>query len=891
VTFGISSFSVALGRPIFVTAPFGHVAFTQYDSLGRVQIVADALGNSAESGYDAAGNPIKLTETEKTSGAVELFVTTRTFDALGRLLSETDPGGHTKSFDYDEPGHVVSQKDAGGNVSTFIYDGAGRRSDEQYPESRNIHYDFDGDGLTTAERDGDGHVTGFAYDEAGRRTKLTYADGKTESWAYNPDGTVKTHTDANGSVETLTYDAKDRPTRVAVARGAGVVGATYEAMVYDGLDRVTHEETDSATGGGTPEVSIDRAYGNGGALSSETEDGRAVAYTLDVLGRTTDLAIPDGGTVGRAWDAIDRPTALSLDGSSVASFTYRGPSRIDTVTRGSGVVGTAGYDSDRRLTSLETKNGAGTLLSFTGTYDARHLILSEDRGGTGDAFAYDKAARLTQAGLAQADPASGVSTAGEHFVTGLDPADNWGSLDLKFGSVAATPTVSLNARNQYTSFGAAQSFDLEGNLTSGPQGTFKYDFKNRLVEADLASGTKLFYVYDPMNRLVEKTTEVGATTKTEETLWEGWEPLARYVDGTLTEEDVSLGAPDSLIGYRVHNADSTTSFYNLHTDLRGNTAGVTDQNALLVERDRYTPYGEVITTAPGGAVLSSSKTSRLFQGLSFDADLGWYYARNRYYDPREGRFVTQDPLGLSAGQNLYAFVGDGPTYLTDPMGLLTWGEAWEFTKHAAVTAGTGVAVVAAAGALVGSGIVSAPVLVAGAAVYGGYQVYRRARERLRGGQADSAYQALGLGISDVTGLTAGAEAFTGEEVGTGRVLSGRERAGRWGDVTGIAFTVATAKPALRAGFRTGAAATEGLVPDLSGLYSPEWLAENPLLSQVDDLQADIRSEPPDPYAGIKQASAYLRAMGVSRADRVQYLQAFVAGTVMNRPGISGDSVT
>jgi hypothetical protein len=33
-----------------------------------------------------------------------------------------------------------------------------------------------------------------------------------------------------------------------------------------------------------------------------------------------------------------------------------------------------------------------------------------------------------------------------------------------------------------------------------------------------------------------------------------------------------------------------------------------------------------------------------------------------------GRFVAQDPLGLAAGQNLYAYVGNNPIGLTDPLG-------------------------------------------------------------------------------------------------------------------------------------------------------------------------------------------------------------------------------
>jgi RHS repeat-associated protein len=44
--------------------------------------------------------------------------------------------------------------------------------------------------------------------------------------------------------------------------------------------------------------------------------------------------------------------------------------------------------------------------------------------------------------------------------------------------------------------------------------------------------------------------------------------------------------------------------------------------------------------------------------------------RARYYDPAIGRFLSEDPLGFSGDdENLYAYVGNDPTDLVDPLGL------------------------------------------------------------------------------------------------------------------------------------------------------------------------------------------------------------------------------
>jgi len=48
---------------------------------------------------------------------------------------------------------------------------------------------------------------------------------------------------------------------------------------------------------------------------------------------------------------------------------------------------------------------------------------------------------------------------------------------------------------------------------------------------------------------------------------------------------------------------------------------------------------------------------------------GLYYYRARYYSPAMKRFISEDPLGLAAGLNSYAYVDGNPISSTDPQGL------------------------------------------------------------------------------------------------------------------------------------------------------------------------------------------------------------------------------
>jgi RHS repeat-associated protein len=56
------------------------------------------------------------------------------------------------------------------------------------------------------------------------------------------------------------------------------------------------------------------------------------------------------------------------------------------------------------------------------------------------------------------------------------------------------------------------------------------------------------------------------------------------------------------------------------------------------------------------------------QGQYADEETGLYYNRFRYFDPVSGGFVSQDPLGIFAGENIYAYAPNIFSW-ADPLGL------------------------------------------------------------------------------------------------------------------------------------------------------------------------------------------------------------------------------
>ena len=74
-----------------------------------------------------------------------------------------------------------------------------------------------------------------------------------------------------------------------------------------------------------------------------------------------------------------------------------------------------------------------------------------------------------------------------------------------------------------------------------------------------------------------------------------------------------------------------------------------------------------------GNLLSEDNPHHLQQvirlpGQQYDEESGLHYNRSRYYDPLQGRYITQDPIGLKGGWNLYKYPLN-PVQRLDPLGL------------------------------------------------------------------------------------------------------------------------------------------------------------------------------------------------------------------------------
>jgi RHS repeat-associated protein len=115
--------------------------------------------------------------------------------------------------------------------------------------------------------------------------------------------------------------------------------------------------------------------------------------------------------------------------------------------------------------------------------------------------------------------------------------------------------------------------------------------------------------------------------------------------------------------------DNSGSVHYYHADIIGSIVALTNSSAEVTTRYNYSPFGK--TAIIGNDVSNPFR----FTGREWDEETGLYYYRSRYYSPDMGRFISEDPIRFKSGQvNWYAYVGNNPINMVDPLGLLSWTE-------------------------------------------------------------------------------------------------------------------------------------------------------------------------------------------------------------------------
>ncbi|MFN7873844.1 MAG: RHS repeat-associated core domain-containing protein, partial [Pirellula sp.] len=322
------------------------------------------------------------------------------------------------------------------------------------------------------------------------------------------------------------------------------------------------------------------------------------------------------------------------------------------------------YDTTKRLTGIAHKQGTTNLNTYSLIYDDMHRITSITSTLDGKVdFDYDKRSQLT----------SVVDTTASG---GYNDVSQTLAYDQRGNRTGTGYTVNSDNRLTAAPNGVGMTYDNEGNLTSittsgSPQKRLEWDHRNRLTKVSIGNADWVTYEYDAFNRMVKRT-QSGTFNNTYFAYDEGINPLLQWEDGYINtlhrylwsdSVDELLADEQFLEGMTAPNTKWAMS------DHQGTIKDIVDYNPATgvasVDRHRkYDPFGD-----RRGAALPTDIVFG-YTGKYFDEATGLQNNWNRWYDPKQGRFISQDPIGFAGGdENLYRYVGNGPTNATDPSGF------------------------------------------------------------------------------------------------------------------------------------------------------------------------------------------------------------------------------
>ena len=638
----------------------GSVLEYEYDVAKRLIAIKDGANNRIEYILDAAGNQLS-TQVKDSSGTL-LQTQQQLFDEFSRLVTMTNATNDATQFDYLTNGNLNKTTDASNNLTNNGYDNLQRLTEIHDAEGGKTAFTYDNAGRTTSITDATGKATTYTYNGFGELVKQVSPDSGQTTFTYDNAGNLASETDARGITVSYRYDALNRLTRTTYPDTDESIAFFYDNTANDnkGVGRLTGVVTEAG-------INRNYHYGELGELLTETyavgSQSYNLSYQYDAAGQLTGMTYPSGRTLTYTLNSDGQITAMTTLASgqnrtshslvSNASYLPFGP--LSSFSYGNGLINSYNYDQNYRLTEHILTGLKNETLSYTNVGNIN--VISDSIDSTNNVtFGYDKLSRL----LSSADNNS-ADTSGDFTFT-YDAIGNRQSklnndTTEDYSYIANThhlEKVTIDKLVQVPSFDSSfnQARRMASTTYNGVTTQYQYDYRELRVSKTITDTPTavIHYHYDASGLLIAESDGNGV-----------WLKEYVYFNGQLI----------AMVDF---DNDVAQPAYAVHADHLGTPTQITNHTGILVWQATYSPFGlATINNDVDGELVEGKSTpvelNIRFPGQYYDAETRLHYNWHRYYDPKVGRYITSDPLGLSAGINTYGYVDGNPIMRKDPNGL------------------------------------------------------------------------------------------------------------------------------------------------------------------------------------------------------------------------------
>ncbi|MCS1060998.1 DUF4329 domain-containing protein, partial [Escherichia coli] len=722
-----------LGRLIQETAPDGDITRYRYDNphsdlpcatedatgsrktmtwsrYGQLLSFTDCSGYVTRYDHDRFG---QVTAVHREEGLSQY----RAYDSRGQLIAVKDTqGGLTRSMEYDAAGRVIRLTSENGSHTTFRYDVLDRLIQETGFDGRTQRYHHDLTGKLIRSED-EGLVTHWHYDEADRLTHRTVKGETAERWRY----------DERGWLTDISHISEGH--RVAVHYGydsKGRLASEHLTVHHPQTNELLwqHETRHAYNAQGLANRCIPDSlpavewltYGSGWLAGMKLGDTPLVDFTRDRLHRETLRSFgryelttaytPAGQLQRQHLNSLqyDRDYTWNDNGELIRISSPRQTRSYSYSTTGrlTGVHTTAA-NLDIRIPYAT--DPAGNRLPDPELHPDSTLSMWPDNRIARDAhylYRYDRHGRLTEK----------TDLIPEGVIRTDDERTHRYHYDSQHRLVHYTRTQYeeplVESRYLYDPLGRRvakrvwrRERDLTGwmSLSRKPQVTW-YGWDGDRLTTIQNDRTRIQTIYQPgsFTPLIRVETATGELAKTQR------RSLADALQQSGGEDGGSVVFPPVLV-QMLDRLESEILADRVSEESRRWLAscGLTVEQMQNQMDPVYTPARKIhlyhcdhrglplalISTEGAtawcaeydewGNLLNEENPHQLQQlirlpGQQYDEESGLYYNRHRYYDPLQGRYITQDPIGLKGGWNLYGYQLN-PISDIDPLGLSMWEDA------------------------------------------------------------------------------------------------------------------------------------------------------------------------------------------------------------------------